>query len=267
VSYKIDDETRAWLKTRKLEISTPMFNGVCDGRHRALCISLTQLLAKLGVNHRFTATFNESLITRGRNKIACKFLLTDCTDLLFLDSDIWILPEDVLHLLILSKSHGGILCAPYAKKGINWDRIGKVCSQTKEYPVENMPAYGGTIVANFLVEDMKCGQPVPVRHSGTGVMMIPRSVFDAMICRGVVESYKFMAEEMVDVGAEESWAFFEAKIDPETRLYLSEDWYFCERAKVAGITTWLCPWMVTKHIGPYEYEMNIPAIAETGERL
>jgi hypothetical protein len=267
VSFTVSTTDQKWLRKRKLEIATPMYGAQCTGQHRALCLSLTHLLTKFGVTHKFSGQMDESLITRGRNKIACHFLQSDYTDLLFLDADIWLKAEDVLHMLLISKKHRGIVCAPYAKKGINWARIAKVCQQKKEYPLELMNTYGGSVVANFIVPNMSWRKPIKVLESGTGIMLIPRYVFTKMISRKAIQWYKFVDEELPQMKTRKAFAFFMDPIDPKDHIHLSEDWYFARTWKRIGGTTWLCPWIVSKHIGQYEYELNIPAIAQTGETL
>lgn len=267
MKIEVTPELLQWAQSRKVYVATPMYGGTCDGRHRNLCLWLSNLFRQYKIPHAFGSLFNESLITRGRNKIAHKFLQSKNTDLLLLDSDIFVEPAEIVHMLFLSKTYEGILCAPYAKKGIDWDRIGKVCSQTKEYPVESMPAYGGKVVANFLGEKLDLSEPQLVRDSGTGVMLIPRSQFELMIEKQVVQTYKFMNDETQEMGTDRCHAFFEAKIDPVSEHYLSEDWYFCRKLTEAGGKVWLCPWIKTKHVGPYEYECDIVAIAQTGENL
>ena len=61
---------------------------------------------------------NESLITRARNKSLNKFMNTDCSHLLFIDSDIEFQPEAVMDLLLFDKD---VSCCVYPKKGFNWN--------------------------------------------------------------------------------------------------------------------------------------------------
>jgi len=55
-------------------------------------------------------------------------------------------------------------------------------------------------------------------------------------------------------------------VNAETRYYDSEDYWFCNDCKAMGFKVWICPWMVTTHMGTYAFTANIPACtALTGE--
>lgn len=92
------------LKSKKLMVATPMYGGQCTARYMSSCVSLYTELLKFGIPFEKYALENESLITRARNYCVDAFLKTDCTHLMFIDSDIEFNPMDVLMLLSLSSN-------------------------------------------------------------------------------------------------------------------------------------------------------------------
>jgi hypothetical protein len=79
-----------WAKSRTLYESMLDLQGLC---------------VQYGINIKFSFLFNESLITRARNYLVDEFLhRSDCTHLLFIDSDIHFKAQDVLaclHLIVM----------------------------------------------------------------------------------------------------------------------------------------------------------------------
>ena len=76
------------LKSRKLFVATPMYSGVCCGTYTKSTNDLSTVCAKNNIPLRFYFLFNESLITRARNYCVDEFLRSDCTHLMFIDSDL-----------------------------------------------------------------------------------------------------------------------------------------------------------------------------------
>lgn len=46
--------------------------------------------------------------------------------------------------------------------------------------------------------------------------------------------------------------------------YLSEDYWFCQKAQAIGLKTWLCPWMKLQHVGSYIFTGSLVDIAAAG---
>jgi hypothetical protein len=47
----------------------------------------------------------------------------------------------------------------------------------------------------------------------------------------------------------------------KSKRYLSEDYWFCQKAHDAGIRTWFCPWMRTQHVGTYIFGGSLADLA------
>ena len=65
-------------------------------------------------------------------------------------------------------------------------------------------------------------------------------------------------------GSREILMFFQAEVDPVSKRYLSEDYWFCQKAQQANIRTWLCPWMKTQHVGSYIFGGSLADLASIG---
>lgn len=46
--------------------------------------------------------------------------------------------------------------------------------------------------------------------------------------------------------------------------YLSEDYWFCQKIQELGMSTWLCPWMKTVHVGSYHFDGSLIDLAAIG---
>ena len=55
------------LRKNKLFIATPMYGGMAHGLYIKACLDLQNIMARYGVETKFSFLFNESLITRARN--------------------------------------------------------------------------------------------------------------------------------------------------------------------------------------------------------
>ena len=109
------------LRKYSIFVATPMYGGMNHGLYMKACLDLQGLCMQYGIQVKFSFLFNESLITRARNYLVDEFLhRSDCTHLLFIDSDINFNPQDVIAMLALDKD---VIGGPYPKKSMNWGNI------------------------------------------------------------------------------------------------------------------------------------------------
>ena len=111
------------LKDKKLMIATPMYGGNCSGIFTKSTNDLCTASAKYGIDITFYYLFNESLITRARNYCVDEFMRSDCTHLLFIDSDIGFNFRDVYTLMHLCEPGMDVVTGPYPKKTIAWEKV------------------------------------------------------------------------------------------------------------------------------------------------
>lgn len=261
------------LRGRRLMVATPMFGGMCQGIYTRSIAGLSSICAANGIHLQYYFLFNESLIQRARAYAADEFMRSDCTHFLFLDADIGFNPNDVIAMLALQDANPDndtydVLCAPYPKKNISWEKIKLAVDKgfADEDPnvLENFvgdyvfnPANGtGTI---------KLDEPAEILEAGTGFMMIRRNTFEKFSEAHPELSYKpdHVRTEHFD-GSREITMFFDTPICPDTKRYLSEDYAFCQRVRKLGMHVWLCPWMQTQHVGTYIFGGSLSAIAAVG---
>src|SRR6056300_977380 len=173
MEIKITAET---LKGKRLMIATPMYGGQCAGMFCKATNDLATVCATHGIPMQFYFLFNESLITRARNYCVDEFMRSDCTHLMFIDSDIGFSAQDVLSLLGLSiiNDDYDVVCGPYPKKTIAWEKIKQAVDQgfADENP-NNLEKYVGDYVFNPASGQSQIilDEPVKVLEGGTGFMM------------------------------------------------------------------------------------------------
>lgn len=201
-----------------LLIATPCYGGMCHSAFLESCLSLEATLTQVGLDHSWLFTKNESLITRGRNTSATKFLQTHYERLLFIDSDIEFAAEDVAKLWNIDSPGADVAVGVYRMKR------------------EGSPY--AAWVNGSLIEDLP-DHPIEVDYAGTGFMMIKRSVFTRLMQAHPEWKY----EESIG----ECWAFFQDPI--EDGIHLSEDYFFSKRVRDLGMKVVMDPAVKLKHWG------------------
>jgi len=267
MEIKID---KAELQKRKIFVATPMYGGQCSGMYTKSIGDLVKLGSMYGVDVNLYFLFNESLITRARNYLVDEFLRSNYTHLMFIDSDIGFDAKDVLALSVVAEpgTDKEIVCGPYPKKTISWEKIKMAVD--KGFADKNPNALDN-FVGDFVFNPAKgqneipLNQPVEVLEGGTGFMMIQRSALEKYQQAYPEFMYKpdHVRTKHFD-GTREIMAFFDCVICPDTKRYLSEDYMFCQWARKAGVKVWLCPWMRTQHMGNYMFGGGLTDLAKIG---
>lgn len=163
-------------------------------------------------------------VARSRNNLAAAFLESDGTHLLFLDNDIFGLPEFVDRLIEADKD---IVCGLYPKKQASLDFV------MNGLPDERINEKG----------------LLKVKHAGTGFMMVRRRVLEEMIAKLPEIAY----------GGDPSpetrrWDFF--PMHAVEGRYDSEDWFFCNRARALGFDVWVDTHIQLRHVGKIVYPLQ-----------
>jgi hypothetical protein len=288
------------LRKNKLFVATPMYGGQNHGLYMKSSLDLQAVMMRYGVETKFSFLFNESLITRARNYLVDEFLRSDCSHLLFIDSDIHYDPRDVIALMALDKD---VIGAPYPKKSINWGNVAAAARKHPDLEPKELEALVGEYVFNVVkgTSQFQVTEPLEVMEIGTGFMMVKREVFtkfadayphlrykpdhvgqanfdgsryihayfDTVIDRGynfeAIHQLMERASKGEDV-AEDAKKMLELENGASNR-YLSEDYMFCQWWRNIGGQIFLCPWMKTQHIGTYAFSGNMPAVAQYTGKL
>jgi cellulose synthase/poly-beta-1,6-N-acetylglucosamine synthase-like glycosyltransferase len=236
-------------------VATPMYGGMCTGFFTQSLLAMSKVMKDNDIDMTFQAMFNESLIQRGRNALAHNFMKNESyTHLMFIDADIRFNPQDILKMIEEDKD---IICGIYPKKEINWQGVANAASTN--VPVEYWKHYTGSLVVNLVDYDgavtVPIDKPVEIWNGGTGFMLIKRSALEHM--KDKLPSYnndvQILGSEIKDRITE----FFACAIEPGSERLLSEDYYFCWKAREAGLKVYAAPWAQLGHFGTYLFEGGV----------
>lgn len=258
------------LRKRKLFLATPMYGGQCAGMFARSVADLTALCTHYGIGLQMYFLFNESLITRARNYCCDEFIRSDATHMMFIDSDIGFNPQDVIALLALAddESEYDVIGGPYPKKCISWEKVKMAVD--KGFADDNpndLEKFVGDYVFNPKSGSgvIPINEPVEVLEIGTGFMMIKKQTLVKFAEKFPQYNYRpdHVRTEAFD-GSREIMQFFQAEIDPKSKRYLSEDYWFCQKIQELGMKTWFCPWMKMQHVGTYIFGGSLADLAAVG---
>lgn len=198
-------------------------------------------------------------VGRSRNMLTRKFLESDCTDLLFIDSDLVFSVEHVQRILAHDEEVvGGI----YFKKN---ESCAEPCINSLKSPI---------VKDNGLVQ---------VAYIGSGFLRIKRSVFEEIIAkwgdeiayspdghRDILEynfwnlgMHTFDSKMLPSVEDETISKLMEKYGVSESRArkalatrWLSEDWWFCQKCMDLGIRVWADTHIPLRHSGNVLYPLK-----------
>lgn len=253
-------------------VAIPMYGGVCYGALTTSLMNLSRLCTLHGIPLVTRFLYNESLVQRARNYCADAFMRSDCQQMIFIDSDIEFNAQDVIVLadLQLKNPEYNVLCGAYPKKMIAWEKVKSAVDKGLADDDPNvLENFVGDYVFNAVGQgSIRLTEPAEVAESGTGFMLIHRNTFNKFIEAYPEQSYKPDHVRTKDFdGSREIHAFFDCVIDPVSKRYLSEDYYFCQRVREAGMKVWLAPWVELKHHGYFVFGGSLGHLAMAGENV
>lgn len=221
----------------KLFIPLICYNRSCHTDYMMSILKLYDHMKTKGRTGSFYPIFWDSLISRARNAATAEFLNSDCTHLLFIDADISFEPSDVEKLIEADKD---VICSPYPKKYIKKEAI----KNNKE-------------MVDFAVSG-KCSKVsdniYEIDSVATGFLLIKRNVFEQMI-KAYPEIEYFNDIDGYGPG-KKMWDFFRVHINPNTKIYESEDWGFCTHWKKLNGRVYARTDISLGHWGWNEYKGN-----------
>lgn len=230
------------LRKFNVFFATPCYGGMLTDQYFLSMFRVSQAFMQHGINFRITTLRNESLITRARNILTAMFLESDCTHLMFIDSDIEFQPEDMIRILAYDKP---IMAGAYPKKAlpiqyaINFKFVNP---ETKQIRVEN--------------------GAVEVLDASTGFFLIKRETIEKMV--QAYPELHYRNDSNIDPKFNKHcYALFDTILDPDDNRYLSEDYTFCRRWQKLGGEIWLDPNTKLNHVGSYTFEGDVSQIIGT----
>jgi len=258
------------LRKNKLFLATPMYGGMCAGMFARSVADLSAMCTHYGIPLQMYFLFNESLITRARNYCVDEFMRSDATHMMFIDSDIGFNPNDVIALMALSRDDSpyDIIGGPYPKKCISWEKIKMAVDKGVADKDPNvLEKFVGDYVFNPKggAGSIPLGEPVEVLEIGTGFLMARKNTFSKF--KEAFPQYSYKPDHVRTAqfdGSREIHQYFQAEIDPVSKRYLSEDYWFCQKVQEIGLKTWFCPWMQMQHVGTYIFGGSLADLASIG---
>jgi hypothetical protein len=259
------------LRKRGLFVATPMYGGQCAGMFARSVADLSAICSQNGIPLQMYFLFNESLITRARNYCVDEFMRSKSEHLMFIDSDIGFNPHDVIALMALQANEEDkydIIGGPYPKKCISWEKIKHAVDKGVADEDPNvLEKFVGDYVFNPKAGQgsIQIGEPCEVLEIGTGFMMVSKKAMQKFYDAYPQYMYRpdHVRTEAFD-GTREIMMAFQAEIDPKSKRYLSEDYWFCQKAQEIGLKTWFCPWMKMQHVGTYIFGGSLADLASIG---
>jgi hypothetical protein len=239
----------------QLVVATPCFGGQVSSIYTASLFKLQiALRSYTDIKLKLEMQQNDALITRARANLVAAFLDDPAaTHLLFIDADIGFEPEQVLRLIACGAD---ISAGVYPIKRIDWEKVRQTLAAGLPEPSAAALHYVLEVEDPNRVETR--GEFVRVRYAGTGFLMIRRPALEKM-CEHY-QSLRFRADHNYGdalAGSAHRVALFDCMIDPETGVYLSEDFAFCRRWIDMGGEIWADLASRLSHVGPTTYEGNL----------
>jgi hypothetical protein len=232
----------------KLFVATPVHSDVSIHYFKA-CLEFQKecFIRKIPVMFQ---VMKSSLVTQGRQLCVSGFLGTDCTHILFIDSDIVFNFKMFERMLNYDKD---ICMVPYPIKTIDFQKIkGKIKNGSELDPMVLGNQYTLSVEnqRNVKVENGF----IEVERGPAGCMLIKRQVFDTLIKE--YPEFTIKQHTLIDgklVERDHMYNFFDTYWDPNEKTYTGEDFYFCKLAKHAGIKMYALVDEYISHHGEFSY--------------
>ena len=191
-----------------------------------------------------------SLVTQGRQLCVSGFMESECTHLLFIDSDISYNFKMIERMLNYNKE---ICLVPYPIKGQDTEKVrNRILAGSKFDPLLLGNQY------TMSVEDPRNVKMdngfIEVVRGPAGCMLIKREVIEKLIKE--YPDYTIKQHTLIDgklVEREHMYNFFDTYWDPNEKTYTGEDFYFCKLAKHAGIKMYALVDEYISHYGEFGY--------------
>jgi len=209
----------------KVMIATPAYDGTLCVAYVQGLVETDRALRDAGISLSLHFTMQSSLVMHARNEIVADFMQSDCTDLIFVDSDIGWRGADVVRLLSYDVP---VVAGVYRRKT-------EALSFVVAFPD------GGKVLRD------RASGLVEASRVGAGFLRLRRDGLERMIAAHPDLRYQ-PAQRPADSPC---YALFDTSmIDGELA---GEDWTFCARWRALGGRLWVDPEIALTHVGKYAY--------------
>jgi hypothetical protein len=233
-------------------IGTACYGGLVTHVYVHSMLKLMSAKGKQPFTLGLVTSAHDSLITRSRNALLKTFLdNATATHLLFIDADIGFEPEAVHRLL---EHDEDIVAGMYPVKVIDWTRMSTMLQpgMTPEALRQVGTHFVGVPCTGAEREER--GGFVTAVYAGTGFMMVKRSAIERLVEAYPETRYRTMQTFPASPQSGAPYHnLFDCMIEPETGVYLSEDFTFCHRFRKIGGKVWLDTQSRLHHVGSAEF--------------
>ena len=209
------------LNGRSLMIGIPAYDSKIDINSALNLIQVAGQAGKHGVQIQIAQIAGCSILPKARNTLIARFMESDCTDFLFLDTDVTFKPEDVFRLMGLA-TNKDVVGGVYPKKNKDTELAVDLLYSTTGSPIIE-PEYN-------IYEAL---------HLPTGFMLIRRHVIEKMMEAYPELMYAEPHEQLV------CYALFDFQL--KDQQYYGEDYIFCQRARALGFKIYVDPLLNLGH--------------------
>lgn len=227
----------------RLMIGTPMFGGKADCVYIETLLHIKHWAMKNNVYLDFCFLTDQSSISHARNEVVGEFLESDCTHLLFLDSDVGFNVDP--HLKQMLDADLDFVVGTYPRKTIDWERVIEM-AKAGESAVE-IQRKASTQLICPVDPNFDYTQIVEVPYAPTGLMLLKRKVFD-----DYRQHYGDKGRSYTNKG-KPRYNYFGTAVFPNRDSYVSEDTYFCLHHTGRGGKIYFMPWIEAVHEGHYRF--------------
>lgn len=191
-----------------------------------------------------------SLVTQGRQLCVSGFMESNCTHMLFIDSDISFNYKMIERMINYDKE---ICLVPYPIKGVDHDKVkARVLAGETLSPhlLGNQYTMSVPDPANVKVVDGF----IEVERGPAGCMLIKKEVIHKLIKE--YPEFTINQHTLIDgklVTRNHMYNFFDTYWNKDDKTYTGEDFYFCKLCKHAGIKMYALVDEYISHHGEYSY--------------
>lgn len=268
MEIQLNEET---LGGKSLLVGTPMYGGQCYHEYLHSLLELQHLCMEYGIPMKLTTTANISLVHEARNYIVDQFLKTEHTHLVFIDADVGFKAIEVIAMLATGKD---IIGGAYPRKLINWRNVKDVVLKNPNIDPKELPYVTGAfpLIATDSQEEYKSDDIIKVKGTGTGLMIIDRTVFTRFA--DAYPEYHYIADNDAikfskdATPSDKSVSYFNVGITEvddngiTQKISMGEDYRFCYMCRKIGIDVWYAAFTNTTHSGTYTWSGSIGALAK-----
>jgi hypothetical protein len=236
---------------RKLFIGIPVYGGIVPQFMECMAafIAARPIPAKIRMKH------GDSLVTRARNCLTAEFLESDCTHLLFIDSDLMFSVDDVVRIASHDLDLVGGMYPLKIEGELQW--CGNGLLGKAETPSGVPPKAESANLPEGVEE---------ARYIGTGFMCIARHVLTKMLLADGQE-ITYQSDSPPHKTEYDFWRVGVRDTGDVRRRYLSEDWFFCQRWLELGGKVYADKDVVLRHVGQATFPLLSQREALTGREV